>query len=72
MLIGHVQTSYGLLLSGYSMSIYYVACFHVAHKSFPVSGIHCILMSSKVSLRGIILAQERQIHLQFDHLVSSI
>ena len=72
MLMGHVQTSCGLLLSGYSLSLYYMACFHVVHKSFPVSGINCILMLSEVILRAITLAQERQIHLQFDHLVSSI
>ena len=31
--------SCGLLLSGYSMPIYYVACFHFAHKS--LSSVMC-------------------------------
>ena len=38
-----VHTSCGLLLSGYSMSIYYVACFYVAHKSFPIEKCHVFI-----------------------------
>ena len=38
-----VHTSCCLLLSGYSMSIYYVACFYVAHKSFPIEKCHVFI-----------------------------
>ena len=42
-LMEHVHTSCGLLLSGYSMSIYYLACFYVAHKSFPIEKCHVFI-----------------------------
>ena len=37
-----VDISFGLFLSGFSMSIYYVACIHVAQKSSSVICIDCI------------------------------
>ena len=68
-----IHTSYGLYVDDYSMSIYYVACFHVADKSFPVSCIHCILILFKSYCKGDDPCKRKtDVLLQFDHFVSSI
>ena len=68
-----VHTSFGLFLSGCSMSIHYMACFHVAHKSFPVSYSYFIVILFKSYCKGDNPDTiKTNILLQFDHLVSSI
>ena len=65
-----VHTSFGLFLSGCSVSMYYMACFDVAHKNFPVSCIYFIVILFKSYCKGDNPdTRKTYIFLQFDPLV---